>query len=293
MKKYIKYICLFLVMLMTSVFTFSYLKADSGWDSSYDSGGSSWSSSSHSSRSKSSSRSSSSSSSSSSSNSTSTQTSAIQLVGGIMFSIWVVYFYIKYLRGGTKYTGKKRLSYMEDAYIHSVDPALDIAEFKREVFRIYKDVQIAWMNFDYEALRNLVTDEMYNMYKSQLETLKLKGQKNVMSDFSLIDVKITNITKENGLININAYLNIRMKDYVINESTKEVVRGTDKRFMNIAYNITFIKKEEAKTIENCPNCGAHIDVVSSTKCPYCDTTIVVDSNKYVMSKKTSLSQRME
>ena len=287
--KYLKKVLILFLVIITAAFTVNSLKADSGWDSDYDSGsdwGSDWGSSWDSDYS-----------SGGSYSGSSADAPGILVTVVVIIIIAVVVNIAKNKGISGRTSGYSSLSNtyndLSEDYIHSVDPALDIAEFKREVFRIYKDVQIAWMNFDYEALRNLVTDEMYNMYKSQLETLKLKGQKNVMSDFSLIDVKITNITKENGLININAYLNIRMKDYVINESTKEVVRGTDKRFMNIAYNITFIKKEEAKTIENCPNCGAHIDVVSSTKCPYCDTTIVVDSNKYVMSKKTSLSQRME
>ena len=33
-----------------------------------------------------------------------------------------------------------------------------------EAYKIFIDVQTAWMNFDYDKLRELVTDDLYNMY---------------------------------------------------------------------------------------------------------------------------------
>ena len=34
-------------------------------------------------------------------------------------------------------------------------------------YQIFYDTQMAWMNFDYEKLRQLLTDELYNSYKNQ------------------------------------------------------------------------------------------------------------------------------
>ena len=79
--------------------------------------------------------------------------------------------------------------------IKSIDKDLNVSEFKTKVFRTYKDIQTAWMNFDTDTIRKLTTDEIYNMYSSQLETLKLKKQRNIMKDIELIDVKIIDIHK--------------------------------------------------------------------------------------------------
>lgn len=54
--------------------------------------------------------------------------------------------------------------------IKSIDKDLNVSEFKTKVFRTYKDIQTAWMNFDTDTIRKLTTDEIYNMYSSQLET---------------------------------------------------------------------------------------------------------------------------
>ena len=56
-------------------------------------------------------------------------------------------------------------------------------EFLDKAYKIYKDVQIAWMNADMDAMKSLVTDAMYNMYSAQIKTLLLKQEKNIMKDF--------------------------------------------------------------------------------------------------------------
>lgn len=266
------------------------VQADSGWDSDYDSGwdsGSSWDYDSD----------------WSSSGSYSGGGGGGSLFGGIMVVVIVIIVMsLKNNRnGGNKGNHSNYVNTNTDNYsdvdinkIKEIDPELNINEFKTKVFRTYKDIQTAWMNFDTDTIRKLTTDEVYNMYSSQLETLKLKKQKNIMKDIELIDVKITDIRKENDTIKINAYLNVRCYDYVIKESTNEVVRGKDTARMNIRYMLTFVKSSDNnKLVEKCPNCGAPVDMVSSAECPYCDSTLVKTAGDYVMSKKVSLGQHYE
>lgn len=194
--------------------------------------------------------------------------------------------------GSTPFSGEyKDLSIDK---IREVDPDMDINDFKNKAFDIYKKLQIAWMNFDTSSIREMTTDEIYNMYSSQLETLKLKGQKNIMKDISLIDSKIIFIEKVGHVITTNVYMKVRCYDYVIKESTGEVVRGTDKNMIVIEYILSFVKSaDESELVEKCPNCGAKVDIKASSTCPYCDSTLVKDSGDYVMSKKSAIRQYRE
>ena len=268
------------------------VQADSGWDSDYDSGwdsSSSWDS--------------------SSDWDYDSDWSSFS-GGGSLFDIIIVIVIVIIIisiknnrNGGNKgngsssynnYNNTNNYTDVDINKIKEIDPELNINEFKTKVFKAYKDIQTAWMNFDTDTIRKLTTDEVYNMYSSQLETLKLKKQKNIMKDIELIDVKITDIRKENDTIKINAYLNVRCYDYVIKEATNEVVRGRDNTKLNIKYMLTFVKSSNNnKIVEKCPNCGAPVDIVSSAKCPYCDSTLVKTSSDYVMSKKVSLGQTLE
>ena len=174
--------------------------------------------------------------------------------------------------------------------VKDIDSSIDVNELKREAFDIYKNVQDAWMNFDDDALRRYTTDELYNMYSSQLKVLKAKKQKNIMKDIVDKNIKIVDVKIDNGIEKVVIYLEVEQYDYVVNANDK-VVRGVSNRKNNVEYLITLTRSMKDNSIDKCPNCGAPIDIVSGGVCPYCDSTIVNSSNKFVMSKKQCINQR--
>lgn len=283
----------FIVFLIVIGMLFSgvnLVKADSGWDSSYDSGGGwdsggswdsgwdsggSWSSgSSH----------------SSSGSYSDGDGFAFMIIFAVVVII-IIYFSINN-RGGKGGSGStsnfNKYSDIKDDRLKKI--GMDADEFKKLAFELYKSIQEEWMNFDYDALRKHLTDELYNSYVMQLDALKVKGQKNIMKDFENIDVKITNITEEAGIVNVTVYLHTAMYDYVV-DNNKKTVRGKDNHKIDIEYSITFVKaSDESK--QKCPNCGAPFEGVAGGKCEYCGSTIVIGPKEYVMSKKTCIGQRM-
>lgn len=198
--------------------------------------------------------------------------------------------------GGGRSISNKTNNYqdIDVSKISEIDKDMNINEFKIKAFNIYRDLQTAWMNFDTETIRKLTTDEIYNMYSSQLETLKLKGQKNIMINITLDEVKVIDIKKQNNIISTSVYLRVKCYDYVIKEATNEVVRGRDKDKIVIEYVLSFVKSAVNNNKEEiCPNCGAKVEINSSSTCPYCDSVLVKDASDYVMSKKTCVGQYLE
>lgn len=164
----------------------------------------------------------------------------------------------------------------------------DVSIFKRELFDIYVDIQKAWMNFDYHTLNLLITNELYNMYVSQLESLKLKNEKNVMSDFENIDLKIYSVDSNNGIVTLKFYLNVKMYDYVV-DYYNNVTRGNKNKKIDIKYLIT-MQKNIGDIVTECPNCGAKIES-NQTVCRYCNSKFVNNSTNWVMSKKECIEQK--
>lgn len=252
------------------------VKADSGWDSSYDSG-SSWSSgSSH----------------SSSGSYSDGDGFAFMIIFAVVVII-IIYFSINNRggKGGSSSSSKNSFNNYSDIKDDRLKKiGMDADEFKKLAFELYKSIQEEWMNFDYEGLRKHLTDELYNSYVMQLDALKVKGQQNIMKDFENIDVKITNITEESGIVNVTVYLHTAMYDYVV-DNNKKTVRGKDNHKIDIEYSITFVKASD-ESLKKCPNCGAPFEGVAGGKCEYCGSTIVIGPKEYVMSKKTCIGQRM-
>ena len=263
------------------------VKADSGWDSSYDSGGGwdsggwdsggwdsggSWSS-------------------STSGGSYSDGDGFAFMIIFAVVVIIIIYFSINNRggKGGSSSTSNfNKYSDIKDDRLKKI--GMDADEFKKLAFELYKSIQEEWMNFDYEGLRKHLTDELYNSYVMQLDALKVKGQQNIMKDFENIDVKITNITEESGILNVTVYLHTAMYDYVV-DNNKKTVRGKDNHKIDIEYSITFVKASD-ESLKKCPNCGAPFEGVAGGKCEYCGSTIVIGPKEYVMSKKTCIGQRM-
>lgn len=179
---------------------------------------------------------------------------------------------------------------MDEKLIKDIDKSIDKEKLKQELFIIYKKVQEAWMNLDYNTLRNNLTDELYSMYNSQLKILKAQNQQTIIKEIKYINSKIIEVKIENNIENVKIYLNVEQYDYIINKSNK-VVRGTDKYKNNVEYIITYIKNIKETKVNTCPNCGANIKIASGGTCPYCDSHIVTSSNQFVMSKKECINQR--
>ncbi len=291
MKK--KIIVFTILTLLISFFTFNFLsvKADSGWDSDYDSWDSSsdwdsdydsWDSSSDWS-----------SSSSSHSSGSSGDAGAI-FVWFIIIMIIIIIIASKNNNnkgGGTRPKDTQGNSNFEKTVdekdIQNHISGFSKAQFLDQAYDTFVAVQNAWTEFDYDKLRSLLTDELYNSYHSQLVALKAKKQKNIMSDFDKKKIDITDMKISEDKITLKVSLTVSFYDYVVDKDDN-VTRGTKSYKLTNSYDLTFISslsedKKNAK--KNCPSCGAPLENTSSNVCPFCNSTIVFDVHDWVLSKK--------
>lgn len=284
-KKVIKNILI--VMLIVAPFSlFLNVRADSGWDSSYDSGGSSWSSSDSGS---------SWSSSDYGSSSSYDGDGGDMSLGAFLFVMIVIIILIiifsKASSQGGKTVNNSMYADIDEEDLKKYLPNETLPSIKLKLYQKFVDIQNAWMEFEYDKLRNLCTDELYNSYTAQLDTLKLKFGKNIMNSFDIYDNKVIQIYEANNKVTIKVYMKISFYDYVINTNSKEVIRGNKSSKITNNYIMEFvIIKPSAKDIKNCPNCGAPLDGVSSITCPYCDSVLVKDASDYILSKKTNINK---
>ena len=299
MKKNIfKILCL--LMILISLSTFIYVKADSGWDTDYGSSSnysssydndysnsydndysSSWSSSNdYDSRYDTSY-------SSNSSHRSPKMRRLLSLIGtvGLIIAFFIsilviILIYKPFNKSRNKITVSPYRDLLESDYYMIFKKYK--GEFKNIISKHFIDVQTSWMNFDYENLRKLCTDELYNQYKTQLEVARLKNEQNIMSDFEVKEISVYAIEKVNGIVEVSVYLNIKFKDYVINTKNNKVVRGNKKIYYTNGYELTFVMNDKDK-ITTCPSCGAKVEVTSSNVCDYCKNTVVQISDELVLS----------
>ena len=168
-------------------------------------------------------------------------------------------------------------------YGYTPDTVLDAA------YKAYVNIQYAWSDLDIDKAKDLLSDELYNTYKSQLNVLRAKKQKNVMKDFHYTGGGITSIRETGDTLTIALELSVTCKDYLVNSENNMTVRGNVYKTNYYTYSLTFLvaKKEE---ITNCPNCNAELKDGSSVKCEYCGSAITRKTNRLTLTRKEMIRQ---
>ena len=258
-------------------------RADSGFDSSYSGGGGSYHSSGGSS-----SHSSSHYHSSSSSGSYSGDGSLAPVIIGIVILI-IIFIIIANSKGGGS-SNYYATTLMSQDEIDKIDNTIKIDELMDYTFDLFVKVQKAWTDFKYDELRNYLSDELFNNYKMQLETLELEMGKNIMDDFKYIDGGVVSVKKNDLTEEVIVKLHVTMKDYIINTTDNSIKNGDPNKTMDINYFIT-LERSIRSEIHNCPNCGGELKDTASQKCPYCDAVLVKGSKDFIMVKKENKQQR--
>ena len=289
-KSFLNKIILVVVLTLSVAATWLYanpvdVATDSGFDTSYDSGGS---------------YSSSSSSSYSHSSSSSSSESAIEIVLRVIVVLYICYLCAKIQDEHDKKRLEKRKNEFNSLYKINKKVSEDefskyikkesMADFVFERFQDYVDIQNAWMEFDYDVLCNKTTNELYNQYLMQLETLKAKGQKNVMNSFTYVKGKVTNIEKTDNQLAVTVEIVTRFYDYIINQKDEKILRGDDYKKVTLHYQMTFVKSTKKSITTHCPNCGAKLKKTSTNVCEFCKTTITKESDEWLLAEKKSLGQ---
>lgn len=182
------------------------------------------------------------------------------------------------------YNNDLNYTFIDDKYKYSIE--ID-KELLKQIYKIYYDVQIAWMNFDYDRLRELVSDELYNMYYNELESLRVKGYKNILEGFRIKKISLVSKKEKNGIIEHCINLNVCFYDYIVDQNG-HVVRGNKRKYNSMTYFLTVARDTKEKN--NCPNC--HAPLLEQTICRYCGTYIRSLSNMKLLRKVNIKQERV-
>ena len=89
--------------------------------------------------------------------------------------------------------------------VENIIPGFNKKEFNKLACEMYVKLQEAWMNFDYETIRSLTTDDLYNSYKTMLESLKKKIKKILLRilKYILVYSLVLKMKMENIVLKLN------------------------------------------------------------------------------------------
>ena len=121
---------------------------------------------------------------------------------------------------------------------------IEYDSFKDLIYNKFKDITLAFASVDYDKLKINLTDDLYNYYVLEIDKLKKKGYKNIVSDMELLNFKVYDISDNYNMLRVCVYLNVMMCDYMIDTKDNKLVDGSidDKR--EFEYELIFIKNHD-------------------------------------------------
>ena len=178
-----------------------------------------------------------------------------------------------------------------------------------EAYECYLKIQKAWSKNNIEEVRDLLSSELYNMYKSQIETMKKNCQRNEMSDFKFVRGVIREYYESSNQEKFVITLQVLCRDYMVldleninlfkNSDFKEkkifernfYIKSNSKRINDYTYSLTFLRNKETD-LDKCPNCNAKLPFSGrSVKCSYCGSLVERKNTNLVLIDKKMIRQR--
>lgn len=112
----------------------------------------------------------------------------------------------------------------------------DREQIQQLAFEKLKELKIAKMNSDLNTIRKITTDNIYDLYNRQINTLKEKKQKNIVQNIKYINSHITNINNNSNEKTINLRVIIECYDFV-NDNYNNTISGKYNKKMLQTYEL--------------------------------------------------------
>ncbi len=112
-------------------------------------------------------------------------------------------------------------------HLRQMDPGFSEAAFAEWCTDIFFRIQAAWMRKDLDALKSVLTDEMQEVFRKQLEEAKAKGQMNKLENITVRSVEVTEVWQEQGVDYVTVRFLANLLDYTVEETTGKVVSGSN------------------------------------------------------------------
>ena len=175
--------------------------------------------------------------------------------------------------------------------ILAIDPLFSNDKFIAWAKEVYFTLSYAWMERDWEKVRPFEKEELYRQHEQQLQQYINNGRINVLDRININQAYLQKYVRDKEYEYLTVFLQVRMIDYIKDEKTGRVLKGSPDVDCHMQYLYTFMRQNGVmtdpansnKSTTNCPNCGAPTQITSAGKCGYCGSVIVTGAFDWVLS----------
>ena len=175
-------------------------------------------------------------------------------------------------------------------FIKQNDENFDTEQFLLWAKNIFITIQTAWAQRDWEKIRTIEKEELFEQHNTQLQEYIRLGRINNMENINVIDAYLHKLVIDENFENLTVSLRATMNDYIINEKNGKVLMGNKNEVFDTIYQMTFTRRKGIKTnlingliVNVCPHCGATVESASAGVCQYCGSVVHSGEFNWVLS----------
>lgn len=205
------------------------------------------------------------------------------LIGGIVLFTIVIIICIILLIHLSKQEGQ----FMEvsNRYLKDIGKSYTKDTYAMAIYELYRDIIESVQNENYEFLRDVLADEIYNSYLLGIKLSKDRQVKNIVSDMKPIFTRLISLVLKDNVEVAKVWIRVSYIEYALDttpltEEQRQVVKGdrivggSKTRRLEREYILTLVKTHTPKESIACPSCGYVTNVILRNQCARCGISIV-------------------
>ncbi len=176
---------------------------------------------------------------------------------------------------------------------HQVESLTDYAlVFKEKIVEpIFKTIYKAWSERKYEPVRAIMSDNLFQSHYYWMESYKQHQLINRLDDLTVTGVHLVKLDLDKYYEAATVRIFASVKDYTTDENGK-FYSGDQRKERRFSEYWTFVRRtgvvkdEISFNPDQCPNCGAPVNMGMTGICSYCNSKVTTGDFGWVLSRIT-------
>ena len=159
------------------------------------------------------------------------------------------------------------------------------ALLEARIREIAHELQDAWTARDWERVRTLESESLFQMHRYWIDAYRRQKLRNVVADFRVTRIDAVKSSTDAFYESMTVRIWAEGRDHTVDESGR-VVAGSAQELRHWSEYWTFIRTRGGgqATDLSCPNCGAKVAVGATGICDYCGGKLTAGAFDWVLSR---------
>jgi hypothetical protein len=168
------------------------------------------------------------------------------------------------------------------------DPELSWDSLNQRLGLIFRELQVAWSNRQWELARPYVSDSLFQTQLYWMEAYKQAGLRNITENARITRVELARVMSDKYFHSLTVRVSATGLDYTVRDLDGQVVGGSRSRERQYTEYWTLIRGTRAKgkpaADKRCPSCGAPLAINVAGNCEHCGARVTSGDFDWVLSR---------